>query len=136
MIAFQTLGPVDYLALASTFHTVIIDDIPILTASMKDQARRFISLVDALYECRCRLICFAAAPPEALFFPVTVGTDGDSDGEGLDEVMMAEAISEGREAFRPNVSSYSELPNERSNTESQKTTALDLSSLSIFSGEG
>ena len=103
---------------------------------MKDQARKFISLVDALYECRCRLICFAAAPPETLFFPVTVQTTGDSDGEGLDEVMMAEAILEGQETFRPNVSSYSKLPNEPSNTESQKkTTALDLSSLSIFSGE-
>lgn len=95
------------MALASTFHTAIIDH-------------------------RHRPICFAAAPPEALFFPVTVATSGNSDGEGLDEVMMAEAISEVRQAFRPNVSSYSELLNEGSSTESQRTTALDLSSLSIF----
>lgn len=50
-----TLTPADYITLASTFHTLILDYVPVLTVSQKNEARRLITLLDALYEARCNL---------------------------------------------------------------------------------
>eukprot|EP00041_Stephanoeca_diplocostata_P034594 m.1187180 g.1187180 ORF g.1187180 m.1187180 type:complete len:468 (+) comp24548_c0_seq72:1126-2529(+) len=61
------LGAADYLAIASTYHTLFIDGIPEMTVQRRDQARRFISLVDALYECKCKLFCDATCPPVDMF---------------------------------------------------------------------
>jgi cell division protein ZapE len=63
----QPLGANDYLHIAHAFHTVIIDDIPLLTPDRRDVARRFINLVDALYDSRICLIASAAAEPDALY---------------------------------------------------------------------
>ncbi|WP_027285021.1 cell division protein ZapE [Rubritepida flocculans] len=61
------LGPGDYLALARHFHTLILDGIPRLGPENFDRARRFITLVDALYDHRCQLFASAAAPPDQLY---------------------------------------------------------------------
>lgn len=66
------LGPSDYLALAGRYHTLILADVPVLSPANADQARRFVTLVDALYERRVTLICSAAAAPERLY-PEGVG---------------------------------------------------------------
>lgn len=66
------LGPSDYLALAARYHTLILSDIPLLSPANKDEARRFVTLIDALYENKVTLICSAAAPPETLY-PEGVG---------------------------------------------------------------
>src|SRR5271166_472970 len=63
----RPLGSSDYLEVAERFHTVFIDRIPILTAAERNEAKRFIILVDALYDMRVKLIASAAAEPEALF---------------------------------------------------------------------
>lgn len=63
----RPLAAPDYLALASAFHTVIIDDIPVMTPAMRNEAWRFIILIDILYEERVGLLCSAAAPPEGLY---------------------------------------------------------------------
>lgn len=63
----QPLGPGDYLAIATHFHTVIVDQIPRLSPDNFDEARRFITLIDALYDHRVKLIASAAAIPDALF---------------------------------------------------------------------
>ncbi|KAJ1305887.1 hypothetical protein OPQ81_010607 [Rhizoctonia solani] len=60
------LGSADYTTLASTFPTLIITDIPILKLVTKDRARRFISLIDALYEARVKIICIAEAEIDGL----------------------------------------------------------------------
>lgn len=67
----RPLGPADYVALASHFHTLVVDGIPKLNSDQRDVARRFVTLIDELYEHRVNLICAAAAPPDALC------TDGD-----------------------------------------------------------
>lgn len=57
----------DYLAIGRAFHTVLLDDIPIMGPAMRNQARRFVLLIDTLYDERVRLICSAAAPPDSLY---------------------------------------------------------------------
>ena len=63
----RPLGPADYLALAEAVRVLMIDDIPTLSRSNFNEAKRFVTLIDALYEARVRLICSAAAKPEMLY---------------------------------------------------------------------
>jgi cell division protein ZapE len=63
----RPLGPADYLALAQAARVLVIDDIPLLSADNYNMARRFVILIDALYEAKVRLICSAAARPEMLY---------------------------------------------------------------------
>jgi len=63
----KPLGPADYLALASAARVLILEDIPQLGRSNFNEARRFVTLIDALYEARVRLICSAAAAPDYLY---------------------------------------------------------------------
>lgn len=66
-ICGRALGPADYLALATHFHSLVLDGIPRLGPENFDRARRFITLVDALYEHRCKLVASAAAGPDELY---------------------------------------------------------------------
>ncbi len=61
------LGAGDYLAVATQYHTLILDGIPRLSPDNYDEARRFITLVDTLYEHRVNLIASAAAMPDQLY---------------------------------------------------------------------
>ncbi len=61
------LGVNDYLHIAHAFHTVILDGIPVIDPERRDVARRFINLIDALYDSRICLIASAAAEPNALY---------------------------------------------------------------------
>jgi cell division protein ZapE len=63
----RPLAAADYLAIAHSFHTVLIDHIPNLTAAQRNEARRFVVLIDTFYDEGVKLICSAAAPPEALY---------------------------------------------------------------------
>jgi cell division protein ZapE len=63
----SALGAGDYLALATHFHTLILDRIPLLTPANDDAARRFMTLIDALYEHRVKLIASADAVPDRLY---------------------------------------------------------------------
>ena len=63
----RPLGPSDYLALASNFHTLMLDGVPALTPDKRNEAARFVSLIDALYEARTKLIASAAAAPDDLY---------------------------------------------------------------------
>jgi cell division protein ZapE len=63
----QPLGPPDFLAIARHFHTVMIDNIPTLSPAKRNEAKRFVTLVDTLYEAKAKLMATAAAPPETLY---------------------------------------------------------------------
>jgi cell division protein ZapE len=61
------LGAGDYLAIATNFHTLVLDGIPSLSPDNYDQARRFIILIDTLYDQRVKLIASAEATPDQLY---------------------------------------------------------------------
>jgi cell division protein ZapE len=63
----QPLGAADYLEIARHFHTIIIDDVPKMSADQRNEARRFMILIDALYEHKVNLLMSAAASPERLY---------------------------------------------------------------------
>ena len=63
----KPLGAADYLALAEAVRVLIIEDIPALSRSNFNEAKRFVTLIDALYEAKVRLIASAAAKPEMLY---------------------------------------------------------------------
>jgi len=63
----RPLGPQDYLAIAARFHTLFLEDVPVLGPANHHEARRLVTLIDALYEAGTRLIVLAAAAPEALY---------------------------------------------------------------------
>jgi cell division protein ZapE len=62
----RPLGPGDYLALARAVRVLVLTDVPVLDRAHGNEARRFVTLVDAIYEARVRLIVSAEAEPEAL----------------------------------------------------------------------
>jgi cell division protein ZapE len=63
----RPLGPADYLAIAQSVRVLILEDIPQLSSSNYNEAKRFVTLIDALYEAKVRLICSAADEPERLY---------------------------------------------------------------------
>ncbi|KAG5333837.1 AFG1L ATPase, partial [Acromyrmex heyeri] len=67
----RPLGASDYLQLSQIFHTVIIRDMPQLNLRLKSQARRFITLIDTLYDNKVRVVMSAAVPHTQLFLSET-----------------------------------------------------------------
>jgi cell division protein ZapE len=63
----QPLAAADYLAIAHNFHTVMIDRIPQMSSAQRNEARRFVILIDTLYDEAVKLVCSAAVPPEELY---------------------------------------------------------------------
>ncbi len=63
----RPLGPADYLAIADAVRVLLLDEIPLLSSANYNEARRFVTLIDALYEARVRLVASAAAAPEMLY---------------------------------------------------------------------
>lgn len=119
-------GPADYITIASTFHTLILTDVPILTFLQKNEARRFITLLDALYEARCKLLISAEAGPDNTFFPET-GIERASNSDvpemgSRDEVYpetFSEIYQDQTSPFRPNISSYTSSVSPPSYTSTQ-----------------
>ena len=63
----RALGPGDYLALAAAVRVLILEDVPTLGRSNYNEAKRFVILIDALYEARVMLVMSAADAPERLY---------------------------------------------------------------------
>ncbi|HSY86124.1 MAG TPA: AFG1/ZapE family ATPase, partial [Verrucomicrobiae bacterium] len=61
------LGPADFLAIARHFHTLILDGVPRLSADQGNEARRFMLLIDELYEHHCHLVMAAEDLPDRLY---------------------------------------------------------------------
>ncbi|KAF9618006.1 hypothetical protein IFM89_039382 [Coptis chinensis] len=63
----RPVGAADYIAVAKNYHTVFISDIPVMSMRIRDRARRFITLIDELYNHHCCLFCTAATSIDDLF---------------------------------------------------------------------
>ena len=63
----RPLGAADYLEIAERFHTVLLENIPKLSPSMREEAARFRTLIDALYEAKVKLVASADAQPQTLY---------------------------------------------------------------------
>ncbi|HJO71455.1 MAG TPA: cell division protein ZapE [Rhodospirillales bacterium] len=63
----QPLGTADYLAVAKRFHTLVLSSIPRLGSNHHNEAKRFVILIDALYEHKVNLICSADTAPEEIY---------------------------------------------------------------------
>lgn len=63
----QALGASDYLTLTEHFHTILLDDVPRLSPARRNEAKRFVTLVDVLYEAKTNLVISAEVEPEELY---------------------------------------------------------------------
>jgi len=150
-------GPADYITMASTYHTFIIDNVPVLVLLKKNEARRLITLLDALYEARCKLVIRAAVGPDDLFFPDTQPTTQNAttqfsaqeqeaaqvDADVIHSETIAEAYQDQISPFRPNISSYTDSKNNADYDPDQdsdfgvdpKKSRIDFSNTGAFTGE-
>jgi cell division protein ZapE len=63
----EPLAAADYLRIAHEYHTIILDHVPVMTFDNRNAAKRFIILIDTLYDTNVKLIASAAAEPDALY---------------------------------------------------------------------
>ena len=101
----QPLAASDYLRIAREYHTLILDRVPVMTFETRNAAKRFIILIDTLYDMNVKLIASAAAEPQALF-------RGDEGFEAQEFKRTASRLIEMRsQAYlaRPHGSAHSQL---------------------------
>ena len=91
-------GAADYLAIAHAYHTVIIVGIPIMGPENRDQAARFVTLIDSLYENNVKLFATAAAEPEALYPTGDGSLEFERTVSRLKEMQSAEYMARGHGA--------------------------------------
>ena len=63
----EPLAAADYLRIAHEYHTIVLDHVPVMTYDNRNAAKRFIILIDTLYDMNVKLIASAAAEPDALY---------------------------------------------------------------------
>jgi cell division protein ZapE len=86
----QPLGPADFLAIAGAVRVLIVEGIPQLSSQNYNEAKRFVTLVDALYEGRVRLIASAAEEPERLYIEGSGSFEFERTASRLREMQGAE----------------------------------------------
>jgi cell division protein ZapE len=91
-------GAADYLAIARRYHGVIVVGIPVMTADMRNEAARFVSLIDALYEHKVKLLASADAEPEGLYPAGDGGFEFQRTVSRLEEMRSAEYLARGHGA--------------------------------------
>ncbi|CAX45134.1 ATPase, putative [Candida dubliniensis CD36] len=112
----------DYITIASTFKCIVLDNVPVMTTKMKNDARRFITLLDAIYESRCQFFMRSDIDIDYLFFPDVLHSDNKelmdyvksvqhkSGNENImevqDEEMFARTSIDMNNPYRPNISTY------------------------------
>jgi cell division protein ZapE len=93
----QALGAQDYLAIARRFHTVFLEAVPELSPANRNEAARFDTLVDALYEARTKLVVLAAAEPDRLYPSGDGAFEFERTASRLQEMRSADYVGEARD---------------------------------------
>ena len=91
----EARGAADYLAVARAYHTVILVGVPKLGPENRNEASRFVTLIDALYEWRCKLLIAADAPPEQLYEQGDGRFEFERTVSRLMEMQSADYLAEG-----------------------------------------
>ena len=91
-------GAADYLAVARRYHTVIIVGIPVMGPAMRNEAARFVTLIDALYEHKVKLLAAADAEPAGLYPSGDGSFEFQRTVSRLEEMRSAEYLAEGHGA--------------------------------------
>lgn len=91
----EARGAADYLAIARRYHTVIIVGIPVMTPEMRNEAARFVTLIDALYEHKVKLLAAADAEPAGLYPAGDGSFEFQRTISRLQEMRSAEYLAEG-----------------------------------------
>jgi cell division protein ZapE len=107
----RPLGASDYIALARAYHTILLEDVPVIPSARRDEAKRFITLIDVLYERRVKLILSAAAEPPELY-------QAESGSEAFEFARTASRLAEMRSR------DYLMLPRGRGHAVTGNTTGL------------
>jgi cell division protein ZapE len=94
----EARGSPDYLALAQRFHTVIIVGIPVMSPEKRNEAARFVTLIDALYEHKVKLLAAADAEPADLYPKGTGAFEFQRTVSRLEEMRSADYLAEGHGA--------------------------------------
>ena len=89
------LGAADYLAIARTYHTVIMVAIPQFSQDTEDQAKRFILFIDALYEYGVKFLCSAAVPVQLLYCGSEIGFEFERTISRLMEMQSEDYLTKG-----------------------------------------
>ena len=93
----QALGAQDYLAVAERFHTVFLEHVPGLGPANRNEAARFVALIDALYEARTKVVLLAEAEPDALYPTGDGAFEFERTASRLQEMRSADYVGEARE---------------------------------------
>lgn len=96
----EARGAADYLAVARRFHTVFLVGIPVIGPEQRNEAARFVTLIDALYEHKVKLLAAADAAPEELYLGGTGAFEFARTVSRLREMMSAGYLAEGHGAER------------------------------------
>ncbi|RUS14871.1 AFG1-like ATPase-domain-containing protein [Endogone sp. FLAS-F59071] len=132
------LGPADYVALCSEYHTLILENIPQMGVLKKNEARRFITLLDAVYETKVKFYCSAAASPDYLFDAAPVPID-DTLSPLMHREMLGELQADITSPSLPNISTYDTAPAaaviDRTPPAFAAARELEFGRLSMFTGE-
>ncbi|NZA25102.1 AFG1 family ATPase [Luteimonas sp. SJ-92] len=86
-------GASDYIEIAREFHTVLLGGVPVLDATRDDAARRFVTLVDELYDRQVNLVCTAAAAPPDLYVGERLAGAFERTASRLIEMRSAEYLA-------------------------------------------
>jgi len=92
----QPLGSADYLRLAQAFQTLILEDVPQMGPEKRNEAKRFVTLIDALYETRTKLVMSAQVQPDQLYVDGTGAFEFERTASRLIEMRSEDYLGERR----------------------------------------
>ena len=90
------LGAADYLRLSKAFQTLILENVPQMGRESRNEAKRFVTLIDALYETRTKLIISAEVQPEQLYVDGTGAFEFERTASRLIEMRSKDYLGERR----------------------------------------
>jgi len=97
----RPLGAADYLRLAQAFQTVILENVPQMNRDSRNEAKRFVTLIDALYETRTKLIMSADAEPDKLYLKGDGAFEFERTASRLIEMRSHDYLAERRNLDQP-----------------------------------